>query len=169
MRAGGASFQTLVVKGRRFDAEHLVKLRARRRVLQEDALFGEDVVAGREGCERAFMEARENELLLSGVRIDVAHGEDAGDARLEAGGVDDDLLALEVEPPVFDGAELGLKAEEDEEVVERDAARNATSVSLPSSSVKPVTWPTSNCISQFSQSSFMRATEAACARKPSRR
>ena len=57
-----------------------MELRARRRVLEEDALFREDIVAGRKGSQRAFMEARENELLFPGVRIDVAHGEDAGDA-----------------------------------------------------------------------------------------
>ena len=71
------------------------------------------------------MEAGEDELLLAGVGVDVAHGEDARDVRLKAGGVDDDLLAVELEAPVLDRAELRLQTEEDEQMVERDAARDA--------------------------------------------
>lgn len=47
-----------------------MELRRRGRVLQEHALFREDVVAGREGGEGAFVEAGEDELLLAGVGVD---------------------------------------------------------------------------------------------------
>ena len=104
-----------------------MELRRRRRVLEENALFREHVVAGGEGAKGAFVEARENQLLLARIDVDVADGEDAGNAGFETFGIDHDLLAFELETPVFDRAELGLQTEEDKEMVERDTTGHAVS------------------------------------------
>ena len=71
------------------------------------------------------MEAGEDELLLAGVGVDVAHGEDTRNRAFELFGVHDDLLALELQPPVGDRADLGLQAEEHEQVVQGHAAHDA--------------------------------------------
>ena len=117
--------QVLIVKGRCFNAEDLVQLRRSRRVLQEHPFFREDIVASSKSGQRALVEPRQNELLLAGIGIDVPDGEYSGNARFEASSVDNNLLAFEVEPPCFDGTELRLQTEENEQMIQGHAARDA--------------------------------------------
>ena len=116
--------QALIVKGRCVNAEDLVQLRRSRRVLQEHPFFREDIVAGSKSGQRALMESRQNKLLLAGIGIDVTDGEYSGNTRFEASSVDNNLLAFEVQPPCFDGTELGLQTEENEKMVKRNASGN---------------------------------------------
>jgi hypothetical protein len=74
-----------------------------------------------EGGQRRFVEARQDELLLARVGVDVAHREDARDAGLELLGVDHDLLALDAQAPFGDRAQLGAQAEEHQQHVQRHA------------------------------------------------
>src|SRR5438128_5594456 len=83
----------------RRDAEQLVQLGARRRVLQRLRALRVDELADRERGKRRFMEAADDELLLARVGVDVADGEDPGRRGLEARRVDDDLLLLQREAP----------------------------------------------------------------------
>jgi hypothetical protein len=143
-----------------------VQLGAGGGVLQQDALFedrgstqlgaGGRVLATRrkEGGQRRFVEARQDELLLARVDVDVTHREDAGDAGLELLGVHRDLLAVDAQAPVGDRAELGAEAEEHQQHVQRHHACDAVGAGelqalrrRPASSSKPVIWPTTNCIS----------------------
>ena len=71
------------------------------------------------------MKAAQDQLALAGVGVDVADGEDAGLAGLELLGVDHQLLALQRQLPVGDGAELGAHAVEDEQRVQRQRRRAA--------------------------------------------
>ena len=124
-----ASEALIFVHVRRFDTQNLVKLGRRRGVLQEHTLFREDVVASGKGSERTFMEARQDELLLARIGIDVANSEDTRDVRFKASRVDNDLLTFQGEAPVFDRAKLGLQAKEDQEVVKRNTTRYAVGTS----------------------------------------
>ena len=71
------------------------------------------------------MEARQDELLLARIGVDVTHGEDARDGAFELFRVHNDLLAVKFQAPFGDRTDLGLKAEEHEQVVQRHAAHNA--------------------------------------------
>src|SRR5262245_62224454 len=63
--------------------------------------------------QRALVEARENELELAGVPIDVADREDARHVRFERAGVDRDQFAVfELDAPVGDRPELHGEPEE---------------------------------------------------------
>src|SRR6185312_1648863 len=106
-------------------AEPLVHDRARRGVLQELLLLRIEMVLDRERRERSFMEAGENQLFLSGVGIDVADGEDAGDARLETLRVHFERFALELEPPLGDRSELRMQSEKREQLIRRERVHEA--------------------------------------------
>jgi hypothetical protein len=72
------------------------------------------------------VEARQDQLLLARIGVDVAHGEDARHIGLELLGVDHlQLLALDVQAPFGDRAELGRQAEEHQQHVQRHAAGDA--------------------------------------------
>src|SRR3954452_24184013 len=109
----------------RRDAEQLVQLAARRRVLQGLRALWMDELADRERGERRLVEAANDELLLARIGVDVADCEDPRRRRLEARRADDDLLLLQRQPPVDDRPELRAPAEQDEECVERHIARIA--------------------------------------------
>jgi hypothetical protein len=89
------------------------------------------------------VEARQNQLLLARIGVDVAHREHARDVGLEFLGVDGDLLAVQHQAPFGDRTELGRQAVEHQQRIERHAARQPSSevtrisVSLPSASSKP--------------------------------
>ena len=68
---------------------------------------------------------RQNELLLARVDVDVAHRENAGHAGGELLGVHLELLALDVQAPCGDRAQLGRQAEEHQQHVQRHHARHA--------------------------------------------
>jgi hypothetical protein len=114
-----------IVERRRLDPQRLVQLGAGGRVLQVDGLAREHVRRRAECSQRGFVEAAQDQLLLAGIGVDVAHREDARDAGLELLGVDDDLLALQRQAPVGDRAELGTEAEEHQQHVQRHDARDA--------------------------------------------
>src|SRR5689334_24507064 len=64
----------------------------------------------------ALVEAREDELELARVPVDVADREDAGDIRFERAGVDrDELAVLELDAPVGDRSKLHGEPEERED------------------------------------------------------
>ena len=73
---------------------------------------GETMRLGRLRHQRGFVEAREDQLQLARIGVDVADGEDAGHRGLELLGVDRDQVVVELEPPVGDRAELHGQAEE---------------------------------------------------------
>src|SRR6476646_8047248 len=125
MRLGSEAEARANFRTSRRDAEQLVQLGARRRVLQRLRALRVDELADRERGERRLVEAADDELLLARIGVDVADREDPGRRGLEARGVDDDLLLLEREAPVRDRPELRAPAEQDEERVEREVARVA--------------------------------------------
>ena len=71
--------------------------------------------------QRGLVEAGEDQLELARIGIDVADGEDAGDAGLERAGVGRDQLVLHLQPPFGDRAELHGEAEERKHGIELDA------------------------------------------------
>src|SRR5688572_6818042 len=90
-----------------FDTQDLVQLGRGRRVLQVDLLVREDERRGREGSQGALMEARQDQLLLARVGVDVADGKDARRVGGELLRVHLELLALDVQAPLGDGPQLG--------------------------------------------------------------
>jgi hypothetical protein len=72
-------------------------------------LSGKMYGAAAKAGQRRLVEARQDQLLLARIGVHVAHREDARRAGLELLGVDDDLLALEVQAPLGDRAQLGLR------------------------------------------------------------
>ena len=58
------------------------------------------------------MEARQDQLQLAGIGVDVADGEDALDGGFELLGVHGDQVLMQVEAPFGDGAKLHGEAEE---------------------------------------------------------
>src|SRR6186713_1539239 len=99
------------------DAEPLVHDRARRRVLQELLLLRMQMMLDREGGQRRLVEAAQDQLLLAGIGVDVAHGIDAGHIGLEFLGVDLERFLLELETPLRDRPELRMQAEKHEQVI----------------------------------------------------
>jgi hypothetical protein len=71
----------------------------------------------REGRQRRFVEARQDQLLLAGVRIDVAHREHARDAGLELLGVHLDRALVDPQAPLGDRSQLRVQAEEHQRLV----------------------------------------------------
>src|SRR5574343_91750 len=61
----------------RFHAQHFVQFRRGGGVLHVDLLVREDIWCSAEGSQSRFVEARQNQLLLARIGVDVAHGEDA--------------------------------------------------------------------------------------------
>src|SRR6185437_8796341 len=94
-------------------------------VLEELPLLRIEVVLDAEGGERRLVKARQDELFLAGIGVDVTHREDSRQARLEPLGVDLQGLLLELEPPFGDGPELGMQAEEDQQVVRLERVQRA--------------------------------------------
>src|SRR6185437_14954036 len=107
------------------DTEPLVHDGARGGVLQELAFLREEVVLDGEGGERRFVKARQDELLLAGIGVDVAHREDSRQGRLELLGVHLEGLLLELEPPLGDRPELRMQTEEDEKVIRLERVHGA--------------------------------------------
>src|SRR5688572_29921454 len=108
---------SLSVSFRTIHTQALLHHRTRGGVLQELLLGGIEVMLDGERRERRLVEPRQDEFLLAGIGVDVAHGEDAGDAGLEFLGVDFQRLLLEIHAPLGDGTELRMQAEEREHVV----------------------------------------------------
>ncbi len=94
-------------------------------VLQVDFFLREDEGRCAECGEGGFVETGEDEFLFAGIGVDIPHCENAGYAGLEFCGVDDELLALDFQPPFRDGAQFGRQAEKDEQHIERQAASDA--------------------------------------------
>ena len=66
------------------------------------------------------MESGQDQFLLAGIRIDVAHGEDSRDVGLEFFGIDLDCAFVDGETPLRDRPELGVKSEEHQSVIRLD-------------------------------------------------
>src|SRR5450830_1372286 len=159
-----------------FHAEDLMQFRRRCRVLHVDLLLREDIGRRAKGCQRSFVEARQDQLFLAWVGVDVAHREDARNVGFELFGVDHfQLLALDIQTPFGDRAQFWRQTEKHQQHVKRQAASNAVGtgdLDLGQFAVlgfKPVACPTRNCISYCSHSSFILATDAGAARNSSRR
>ena len=73
-------------------------------VLQELALLRKQVMLNGERRERGFMKAAQDELLLAGIGVDVADGEDSRDAGLELLGIHLERPLLQLHAPLGDGA-----------------------------------------------------------------
>src|SRR6185437_929583 len=99
------------------DAQPLMHDRTGGGVLEELTLLGEEVVLDAESGERRLVEARQDELFLAGIGVDVAHREDARQTGLEFLRIHLQRFLLELESPLGDGPELWMQAEEDEKVV----------------------------------------------------
>src|SRR5579863_490935 len=99
------------------DTQPLMHDRAGGRVLEELPLLRKEMMLDRESGERSFVEARQDELFLAGIGVDVTHGEDPRQARLELLRVDPESLLLELESPFGDRSELRMQAEEDQEML----------------------------------------------------
>src|SRR6185369_1866693 len=64
-----------LIENRRFHAQQLVQSRAGCRVLQLDRLVGKNQGCRRERCKGGLMKARQDQLLLARIGVDVADGE----------------------------------------------------------------------------------------------
>ena len=73
-----------------------MQFRRGRRVLHMNLFLREDIRRSAKGSERCLMESGQNQLLLSGVSVDIAHSEDTWDIGLEFFRIDCELLALDV-------------------------------------------------------------------------
>src|SRR5690349_6543727 len=111
------SSRSLSVEYRRFDAQNLMQLRRRRRVLHVDFLFREDIGRSGECRQGRFMEAGQDQLLLPWIGIDVANREDARHIGFKPLCADLQLLALDVQTPFRDRSELRRQAEEHQQVI----------------------------------------------------
>ena len=100
-------------------AELLLQVRRRGGVLEDQLLIRIDVFVDLLRHERALVEARQDQLQLARIGIDVADGEDALLARLELLRVDGNQVLFEIEPPIGDRAELHGEAEERQHDFER--------------------------------------------------
>jgi hypothetical protein len=65
------------------------------------------------------VEARQDQLQLAGVGVDVADREDTGHAGLELLGVDRNEVFIEIDPPMSDRPELHGEPEEGKQAVDR--------------------------------------------------
>src|SRR5450830_690 len=109
-----------------FHAEDLMQFRRRCRVLHVDLLLREDIGRRAKGCQRSFVEARQDQLFLAWVGVDVAHREDARNVGFELFGVDHfQLLALDIQTPFGDRAQFWRQTEKHQQHVKRQAASNA--------------------------------------------
>ena len=72
----------------------------------------------REGRECTFMEAAQDQLLFARVCIDVSDCIDARNVGFESFGVHGNLMPLEIQPPIRDGAELRRQAEEHQNLLD---------------------------------------------------
>jgi hypothetical protein len=97
----------LLIKRRRFHTQHLVEFWTGGGVLQQHALVWVDDGRSAERCKRAFVEARQDELLLARVGVDVADREDTGFVGRKLFGVYNQLLSLDIKAPVGDRSQLG--------------------------------------------------------------
>src|ERR1700684_538106 len=88
------------------DTKPLLHDRAGGGVLQELPLLRIEWMLNSERSEARFVEAAQDQLLLTRVGIDVADREDAGHAGLEVLGVHLKRLFLHFETPLGDGTEL---------------------------------------------------------------
>lgn len=75
-------------------------------VLEENLLVGIEVLMDSEGGQGRLMKTAQYQLLFTGIGIDVSHGEKAGEVGLELLGIDLDLVFLQLQIPVSDGAKL---------------------------------------------------------------
>src|SRR5436190_7456911 len=81
-------------------------------VLEQQLLARIDDVVGGLRHQRHLVKARQDELQLAGVGVDVADGEDARFAGLELLGIHGDEVLIQVEPPIGDRPELHGEPEE---------------------------------------------------------
>nr|GEU28069.1 hypothetical protein [Tanacetum cinerariifolium] len=110
----------------RFHAQHLVQLGRRGRVLHVDLLVRENVRRGAKGSQGCFVEARQDQLFLARIGVDVADGKDARHIGFELLRVLHlELAALDVQAPLGDRAQLWRQAVEHQQHVQRHAARHA--------------------------------------------
>src|SRR4029450_4587136 len=93
-------------------AEFLLQAGRRRRVLEHQPLLRKDVVECLLRHQCRLVEAGADQVERARIGVDVADGEDAGNAGLERAGADRDQLVLHLQPPVSDRAELHGEAEE---------------------------------------------------------
>ena len=89
----------------------------RGRVLEGQFLVRVDVTMRALGGERGLVEARQDQLELARIGVDVADGENAGNAGFELRRVDGDQILVQVDPPAGDRPELHRQAEERHHVV----------------------------------------------------
>ena len=117
--------------------------RTRGGVLQELLLLGIQMVLHAKCRQRRFVKARQDELLLARIGIDVAHGKDTGDAGLELLAVDFQSFAVELEFPLRDRSQLGVQTEEGEQLIGLESVQRAigpfdlNTRSIPPSASRP--------------------------------
>src|SRR6185312_12563067 len=105
-RAGAAARRAARPSGRGH-TQTLLHGGTRGRVLQKLLLGRIEMMLDGEGRQRRLVKARQDQLLLARVGVDVADREDPGNVRLKLLGVDLDGLAGKLEAPLGDRAELG--------------------------------------------------------------
>src|SRR5450755_2466784 len=105
------------VESRAGDAEPPLHDGARGRILQELLFFRKQMVLDAKGRERRLVKARQDELLLAGVEVDVAHGEYPRETRLKPLRINEQRLLLKRKAPFGDGPELRMQPVENEEPI----------------------------------------------------
>ncbi len=93
--------------------------RACRRVLKKHLLTRVQLLLDRERGERGLVESGENQLPLAGVDGDVSDGVDSRHVGLELLGVRDDVVAVQLQSPLRNGAKRGRQSEEHQQPIAR--------------------------------------------------
>ena len=101
------------------DPEAFVHDRTGGRVLQVDFFARLNDRFCRECRQRRFVEATQDQLLFTGVGVDIADCEDAGNIGFKPLGVHVDRLAVDIQAPVGNRAELRRQAVKGEQLVSR--------------------------------------------------
>src|SRR5579863_2243172 len=88
-------------------------------VLQKLFLLRKQVMLDGERRQRGFVKARQDQLFLTRVGIDIADGKNTRQARLEFLGVDLERLLLQRQSPVRDRTEFRMQAEKYQQLIRR--------------------------------------------------
>src|SRR4051812_14833482 len=98
----------------RSNAQALVHERARRRVLQVNLFAWLEVFLDRKCSKCGLVKARQDQLLLTGISIDITNRINARYVGLEFFGVDAQLFLVDLQAPLCNRAKLRMQAEEHE-------------------------------------------------------
>src|SRR5690606_23320690 len=117
---GEGGLVQLVITRRSGDAEFLLQARRGSRVLESDLRIGICIFECGLRHQRGFVEARQNELQLARIGVDVTNRKNTWLARLELFRINSDQVLMQVEAPIRNRAEFHRQTEEGQQRVAFD-------------------------------------------------